>query len=302
MINLEYSGINSKIKAMNQKLLTFDDYSELASLSNVEEVGLRLKEYPAYRQHLENIELRRSYLEQRMILSLEEDYNSISKFVCDSTIKKYLRLYFGKFQIKQLATSKDAEELLMLLSDSPFAKVADNAAPGSTLFDLEMLLEQFYLTQLWAFVDRFFDKKNKTVLKEIHGVEIDLRNISCVYRMKAYYKVDTNQIYPLIIPIYNHLSVNVVSRMIEAPLSDLSLEIHDTYYGKFFSAQDIEQDIKQIMNRTYKNIAMGNTDSLALTMAYLYYKENEIKNIVSLIEGKRYGLDKAAVLEHLNLR
>lgn len=48
---LAYSGLVTKVRAMQAKLLTREDFEKIASMHSVPEIVAFLKEKPAYREH-----------------------------------------------------------------------------------------------------------------------------------------------------------------------------------------------------------------------------------------------------------
>src|SRR5574344_1453992 len=97
---LAYSGLTTKIKGMDSKLITPEQYGEIMSLASVSEVVEYLKRLPEYREILENIDsknLHRGELERYLILSSYRDFGKIYNF---SSIKqrKFLELYFMKYE------------------------------------------------------------------------------------------------------------------------------------------------------------------------------------------------------------
>ena len=75
---LSYSGIVTKIHAMQAKLLTDDHFREIAQLRNVAEVVTYLKKLPAYAKAFETVDentLHRGDVEKILIQSLYNDYS-----------------------------------------------------------------------------------------------------------------------------------------------------------------------------------------------------------------------------------
>ncbi len=83
---MEYEGINTKIRAMQAHLLKKEDFEALSRLKSVEECGQRLKEYRDYSKIMKDIppeDMRREFIEQKIRLSLSDDFSRLYTFLCD---------------------------------------------------------------------------------------------------------------------------------------------------------------------------------------------------------------------------
>ena len=74
---LEYSGIVTKIRAMEAKLLSPEQFTEIANLGSVPEIADYLKKNTAYADVLDTLEedqLHRGNIEKVLVQSLYRDY------------------------------------------------------------------------------------------------------------------------------------------------------------------------------------------------------------------------------------
>ena len=98
---LAYSGIVTKIRAMEAKLLTPAQFEEIANLGNVLEVVSYLKEHSAYAEVLSALDddkLHRGNIEKVLVQSLYHDYSKIYRF-CGQTQRRFLKLYMKHYEI-----------------------------------------------------------------------------------------------------------------------------------------------------------------------------------------------------------
>ena len=73
---LSYSGLTTKIRAMQSRLLTDDQYRELAELKSVPQAVTYLKQQPAYEAILDSLSeeaLHRGKIEQLLVNSIYQD-------------------------------------------------------------------------------------------------------------------------------------------------------------------------------------------------------------------------------------
>ena len=98
---LEYSGLATKIKAMDAKLLTYEDYLELAEQETIGNVVAYLKKFDAYQtvfgDRSEEL-LRRNQVEQLLRSTIYIDYKKIYHF-SKMNQKLFLKAYFKRYEI-----------------------------------------------------------------------------------------------------------------------------------------------------------------------------------------------------------
>ena len=89
---LAYSGIVTKVRAMQAKLLTDEDFQNIAAFHTVTEVAAYLKEHPGYRNVLADMDenrLHRGEIEKLLVQSLYSDY-TLKSDICQAFFLKNL--------------------------------------------------------------------------------------------------------------------------------------------------------------------------------------------------------------------
>ena len=97
---LAYSGLTTKVRAMEKNLLSEDDYSHIMHLNSVTEVVTFLEKHKGYRELFQGIdiyELHRGDLERFIHLSSYRDFSKLYNFASVGQ-RKYLELYFMKHE------------------------------------------------------------------------------------------------------------------------------------------------------------------------------------------------------------
>lgn len=106
-----YSGLTTKIKSMQSRMLTLNDYNEMAHMTTVKDVAIYLRNCPSYSNVLEGINendilnghdsnsVHRGQLENKLIFSMYKDYVKIYKFTNGSE-RRFLDSYFIYFEIE----------------------------------------------------------------------------------------------------------------------------------------------------------------------------------------------------------
>ena len=80
---MSYSGLATKIRAMQSRLLTDAQYRELAEQKSVPQAVAWLKQRPAYEHtwaSLSDAELHRGRIEQLLVNSIYEDFAKLYRF------------------------------------------------------------------------------------------------------------------------------------------------------------------------------------------------------------------------------
>ncbi|MGF0101727.1 V0D/AC39 family V-type ATPase subunit [Bariatricus sp. SGI.019] len=269
---MSYSGIVTKVRAMQAKLLTEKDFENIANLKSVPEAIDYLKEKPAYADYVNRMDVslyHRGNVEKVLYQSLFDDYTRIFRFA-GMEQKKFLKIYrkryeidlinyclriifnhydkpfdleykkeffdkYSQISIDKLITSRNIVELVDNLRGTEYYAPLQKLrdAEDANLFDYDLALDLYYFSSMW--------KKNKRLLKgkelELYtrdcGTKIDLLNIQWIYRAKKYYHMLPPDIYSLTIPIHYRISVEEFKMLVEAPtLEEFERQLGTTYYAK----------------------------------------------------------------------
>lgn len=269
---LTYSGIVTKIRAMESKLLTVEDFEEIAGLHSVPAVIAWLRDngfYPFVLDDLTDEHLHRGDIEKLLINQLFYDYMKIYRF-CGKTQRRFLSLYIMRYEtdlidyclrivinhyqepfdlnykkdffdrysqisIEKLITSRTTDQLIENLRDTEYYLPLSKLKEKSniTLFDYELALDQYRFQKLWKCRKDFLNKTEQEVFTRDYGSKIDLLNLQWIYRAKKYYHMEPVDIYNLIVPIHFRLSTALVKELVEASTpEDFLSAIHKTAYAK----------------------------------------------------------------------
>lgn len=277
---LTYSGIVTKLRAMEARLLTPQQFEEIAALHNVPEVVSYLKEHSSYADVLGEIEqsrLHRGDIEKLLIQSLYHDYTKIYRF-CSLEQRKFLKLYLKRYEtdlinycfrivinhysepfdlnykrpffdrysqisIERLITSRTTDELIENLKGTEYyAPLRKIRDRGSvTLFDYDLALNLYYFSSLWKERKRVLKKKEQEFFTADCGSKIDLLNLQWIYRAKKYYNMPVADIYSMLIPIRYKISTEMMKSLVEASnLDEFFAAMRRTSYSRHY---DFEQKL-----------------------------------------------------------
>ena len=277
---LVYSGIVTKIRAMEARLLKPEQFEEIAILHSVPEVCTYLKENSAYADILKELDeehLHRGDIEKVLIRSLYRDYSKIYRF---STIeqRKFLKLYLKRYEIdlinycfrivinhytepfdlsykqsffdrysqisiEKLITSRTTDELVENLKGTEYYEPLHKLRDSQsvTLFDYDLALDLYYFTTLWKDRKRVLKKKELEIFTRDCGSKIDLLNLQWIYRAKKYYEMTATDIYSLLIPIHYKISTELIKELAEASnIEEFYAAVRRTSYTRHY---DFEQNL-----------------------------------------------------------
>lgn len=268
---LAYSGITTKVKSMESRFITDDGYREMAALESVADAVDYLKRIPSYAAIFEGIderELHRGMIEQRLTLSLYHDFAKLYRF-SNLSQRRFLDLYFMHYEIAilkkclrfildsqkfdldlsvfrdffeqhskldfiKLTSCQSLSELSAQLEGSPYeqllSRLSGTAEP--TLFDYEMHLDLMYFKAVWRIKGKQLSGNEKKVLAQCFGSKLDMLNIQWIYRSKKYYHLSSTDIYSLLIPIQYRLKKEEIRKMAESgTLDEFFAALQSTFYG-----------------------------------------------------------------------
>ncbi len=252
---LAYSGIVTKIHAMESRLLKPEQFEEIASLKNVPELVSYLMDHSSYRQVLQDMDesrLHRGNIEKVLNLSLYHDYTKLYRF-CGLKQRQFLKMYLKRYEIdlinyclrivinhyqepfdlnhkkpffdkysqisiEKLITSRTTDQLIEMLKGTEYYEPLRKLNNGRdvTLFDYDLALNLYYFTTMWRERKKVLKKKELEIFTRDCGSKIDLLNIQWIYRAKKHFSMSASDIYSLLIPIHYRVSTDQIKSMAEA--------------------------------------------------------------------------------------
>ena len=326
---IKYPSINAKLKGMYSKRLKNDDLQDLAKQNNLKSAvailknkssSLNVLSEDADREQIEKI------LNSEIIYDIEKivkylDKNDtqifnllISKYEI-RCIKKAIKLLYSKNEydenikiwtntiftdLKGLESIKSIDEFLKIINNTKYKKILkkyfENKNTEYSIFEIENELDKMYLKSIYN------SAGNNKNLKKMIGAKIDFTNILWIYRMKKYYNFSEDKIEKSIIDINYALKKNQILSLVKAKnIEELNEILKKTVYSNI-STDDIyelECNMKKYLHGLYIKNFKSNLLSINCIYSYLNLVELENKDIISIIEAVRYGIDKEKLLKKL---
>lgn len=268
---LSYSGITAKVRAMQGKLITDDQFKEMAALESVPEAVGFLKALPSYQETFSGLEddaLHRGTIEQLLAGSLYRDYTKLYRFA-NLEQRRFLDFYFSHFEasiLKKCLRNTMAhhpvslglaryEDFFNRHSKVDLVAVSASGNPDEFIdnlegtiyydsfsklrdagdtdhFDYEMALDLLYFVHSWGLIQKKLPKGEQDAILQCFGTKLDLLNLQWIYRTKRYYHIAPETVKGLLIPLHYKLRTEQLERLCAAEsMDDFFTELSRTWYG-----------------------------------------------------------------------
>lgn len=284
-------------------------------------------------------EIRRAHLENMLKGDLINDYRKLLKFTHGEVKKlinllyvrievENLKLIFRSFEagrrdeaiigdslrylsehngldFTKLAMAKNPDEFLQGLKGTDYYNVLRPFVSGNgegRLFGMGMAMDQYYMTGLQNYCRKIRSGKNLSLMKEFTGFESDAFNIFLIYRSKAYYDIGPEVIRSYTLPSVFNLKKNVMDQLIEAAdLNEFFSILDKTPYGFLFQDDGklFEHQYSEFAYKLHRKRFRSHPFSVACVVSYLRMRETELANVISIIEGIRYGLPPERIQKYV---
>ncbi len=172
-------------------------------------------------------------------------------------------------------------------------------------FSLCMTIDSFYYTTLWHAKDKYLSTDEAKLIASLFGARIDLLNIIWIYRGKKYFDFKSDMIYTYLIPVRGSLKPENIKAMVDAETIDMMIAAaRETKYAPLFEDYEdsgwyIEERYRRMCKQIASRMLSEHPDSMAAIISYFYLCEAEIDDITSTIEGVRYSLPEATIMQHI---
>lgn len=253
---LSYSGLTTKIRAMQSRLTTMEQFEEILQLSDVPQVAAYLKRMPEYASRwnaLDESTLHRGKIEKLLKKSIFQNFSRIYHFA-NQEQRKFLDLYSKRYEIRvlkevmtnifdhrstdpidvspyrdffrlhsnidvdRITACSTMDELISCLKGNEFYLPLSRIQEheSALLFDYGMALDLYYFTQIWNVRKKLFKGKDLDEITRAYGEKFDMLNLQFIQRSKRYFHMDAASIYALLIPMNYKLKKEEITALVEA--------------------------------------------------------------------------------------
>ncbi|MEE1014356.1 MAG: V-type ATPase subunit [Clostridia bacterium] len=247
-------------------------------------------------------------IESAFFLKLLEAQESIEKLKLflrllhlgrpEQILEENVDVFVGKHHIKNtdLAQIKDFSTLIELIRPTPFYRAlcsfhGDFSRQDS--FYLEVALDTYWAKLVKQYTTKYLSGKDAKAALRIYGTEFDLENLVFLLRCKKRFAMSHEEIYACMIPYQHRLRKETITHIVTSPSLEAAHKAicEETPYTKAFSANDrfYEMRKNEYLYSLYQRMLTTHPYSVISAICYVHLRRLEINNIVSLIEGIRYG-------------
>lgn len=197
-----------------------------------------------------------------------------------------------------LARARDIDSFFAVLTKTPYERIAARFRPIAggrvDIPHLENALYRFCYDELYKSINAYTSNGERKSLLEMFDAIIDIMNFVRVFRLKRFYRESPEVIESFMFP-HGTLTQQVIKKMCNARTTREIFEaVEGTRLGREISKMQYVyagqiQEIG-IYNITKKNIHFSVYPVVGM-LSYVFVMQQEYSNIVSIIEGVRYGVD-----------
>ena len=214
--------------------------------------------------------------------------------------------FFAKhteIDVNRLANAEDYDEFLSSLSSTPYYKLLKNYSPDENgklpVSEIEMTLFGYVFKHLLELVLSKTKGQELEELKSMFFTINDYMIFSKILRFKKYYDMPPEKLKDNLFLRYTNISPKVLDRMCRAESTgEVFTIMQNSGAGRMINkigynyAGDIPPRVKYKLAK--HNIHFSTNPSVVM-ISFMFTSETELMNIISLIEGIRYQLDRKRI-------
>ena len=324
-----YPSINAKLKGMYSKKLKSEEIEELLKQNSTKQAIALLK---SLNNSFKDLEDNPQRINIKMLLDdiLIEDIRKIYRLLDDldkKIFKQFISIYeikciksiFRKVvsesnvndeenetyhwinaifkNLKPLKQVKDYESFLNAIKRTKYYKIFEEYNEKINVFEIENKLDRFYFEQMIKVATVYNN------LEDMIGKQIDLNNIIWIYRVKRNYNFSEEEIKNILIKYTYKLKKSELEDLVETTnINEMTDILKKTYYAKYINFDDLmslEENTDKYLYEVYKKYFRGNVLDGTSVYAYISMIDKENNDIMNIVEGIRYNLDRDEIQKKL---
>lgn len=212
----------------------------------------------------------------------------------------FLKAYTS-FDLLRLGNVHTYDDLLDVLKKTMYYepllqfRVAKGKENNIDYTGIETLLHQQYYAHTFQVIDKVLKGSSHKAVKELYQLEVELSNITKIYRFKKYFNAREDVIRDSLVPVRCRLSTNQLEELIAQPnaqafLKKLQGSMYDLGIDDHASHIFIEHyTARYLFEKARKNVYYSSDAPLVYT-SYLLLENRQLENIINIIEGVRYSV------------
>jgi V/A-type H+-transporting ATPase subunit C len=222
----------------------------------------------------------------------------------DLSVNPYFLKYYT-FDPYKLAEAQNLTEFLEMLKNTAYHALLAQFFEDSgdlDMFKVEMVLDTYFYRMYWKAVKKRLDGQDRKAVMRAVGGDVDMLNILWILRCKKFFNIPKELIYSFILPVNYRVPKERLVAMVEsAALGDAREIVAGTAYSALLEGDYayLEQMYQTLSAAIMGKIARYNSFSIVRVLHYIKRKDAEISNLIRIIEGVRYNIDKNELRKYL---
>ncbi len=338
-----YAAINTKLRALEGRLLSKEDYTNIISAKTINDVVDYLKNNTSYSLVLKDtnpkdldidkleVLLKRHIVKQyeKIIHYFNNEYKKLFKILFIryeiEDLKLYLRaitrqenlgnikdfvIYSGNYSTidyEALSNSKSLEEIIYNLKETIYYNSLKSYVDEDSdrrMFYMEMSLDRLYFKLLSEQIEKL-SREDRDILREVLGKNVDLLNLQWIYRGLKFYGLSPEELVNYTIHNGYYLSYRQIKELCYTKDEEELIErMVDSKYGFLFDNKDtleifMERRIERYLYFLFLDYKKREKMNIIEPVVFMHLMEYEMRDIISIIEAVRYGINKKDVKKFL---
>lgn len=272
-----FAAINTKVRALEGKFLSNEDYVNLLSQKSVSGIADYLKHNTSYSESLRNIDengIHRIELENMVKATLISSLEKITHFFQDDYKRFYRALFiryeiedlksilrvikmqednkalkksyvflgrYSKMNVDALLSSKNYNEFITNLKGTiyyDYLRPISEMAGDISIFDIAMVLDLAYFDLFYKSL-KLIDKPDRNIVENIQGANVDLLNLQWIYRGLKFYDLSREVLFNYTIAYGREFSRDDIKNLCYSRnLDEYQKKILNTKYSFLFDQEN----------------------------------------------------------------
>ncbi|MGL4344834.1 MAG: V-type ATPase subunit [Cellulosilyticaceae bacterium] len=229
-------------------------------------------------------------------IARDEDRSELAKHFIHS--EKHTKLQYNK-----LIECQNMTQFVELLKDTPYYEPLKTMTQEDALkreFHMEMKLNILYFKILMEKAKKL-EPKDCRIVEQIIGFKIDYLNIQWIYRAIKYYDISREEILIYSLVGGQKITYNRLKKLAYTTSMQDFKRLAKQYFGEDLFDEDedvfLEKKAEKLLYKLIKK--EKGSENIGLPIAYIYSLNMEIKDLIAVAEGIRYGLPKEEIKKYL---
>lgn len=255
-------------------------------------------------EHMSEFLIRRSEVEQIMHSLVVLNSGKTEGYTV--YLPKYL-LDKTRINVEALGLMKTFDHLLQALDGTPYRKIVEKFRPEEgELLDytgVENALYTYLYKDVFHMIDKYYKGEAAAQLREIFNSYLDLDNYVRIVRMKTFYNAPPEAIRGAILP-FSTIKKDYMEKLIKArDVKEVHQVMSKTRPGRrYLKDKGFKEDAPAV---TQYEICRHNihfsTHASVVMLSYIFVKQAEISDIITILEGIRYQLPTQKIANLLTI-